>query len=134
MTEPDGSGAQAPVVPTGAAMSKFDRFSAVVMAALVGLVAVVAALYVFAARLRLGGGGILYVVLFLAVGGGSYILCAKLVRKIPWTRWLALAGLVIAVGYVAINYRALGAKDPFLPAVIVLLPVALLYMLLPNKR
>ena len=81
MTEPDGSGAQAPVVPTGAAMSKFDRFSAVVMAALVGLVAVVAALYVFAARLRLGGGGILYVVLFLAVGGGSYILCAKLVGR-----------------------------------------------------
>lgn len=114
-------------------MSKLDRLSAIVLAALAGCVAVALAMWVFAKGLHLGGGGPVYVLVLLLAGGASYPVLVKFVRRQRWAKWLVLPGLIAAAVYLAINYRALGFEDPFVPVIIVALPVGLLYMFIPNR-
>jgi len=113
-------------------MNKLDRIVAIILAALIGCAAVALALLIVAKGLGIGGGGILYVVVLLGAGGGSYGFCMKLVKRIVWVRWPVIALVVIGIAYLSINYKNLGFEDPFVPIILVILPIAFLYMFIPD--
>lgn len=113
-------------------MNKLDTTVAVILAAVAGCAATALALLIIAKGLGIGGGGIIYVAVLVGVGVASYKFCVKLVKTFTWIRWPILAVLVIGIAYLSINYEHFGFKDPFVPIIIVILPIALLYMFLPR--
>jgi len=113
-------------------ISKFDKLISVVLAALVGVAAVAIALLIIAKGLGIGGGGIIYGLILIGVGWASYGFCIKLVKRIVWVRWPVIVLLIIGIAYLSINYKSIGFEDPIVPIILVILPIALLYMFIPD--
>jgi hypothetical protein len=113
-------------------MNKLDKTVAVILAAIAGCAAMALALLIVAKGLGIGGGGIIYVVVLLGVGGACYKSCVKFVQRFSWIRWPVLAIVLIGIAYLSINYKHLGFEDPIVPIIIVIIPIACLYMFLPN--
>jgi len=110
------------------------RFINVLGATVVGVLVMGVLMFSIAKGLGLGGGGILYTVIFLAATVVSYPLVSKLTAAHPFMKSSAgLLGVAVIIVFVA-NWSALGAKGPAVPLIIVALFLELGFWATGSKK
>ena len=113
---------------------ELTRFINVLGATIVGALVTSVLMLTIARGLGFGGGGVLYMFIFIAATAASYPLVRRLTAIQPFIKILAgLLGMALIIVFVA-NWRKLGAEDPGVPLVIAAMFLGIGYWITGIKK
>ena len=126
-TEPDAA-------ESGAATQPLTRIANILGACLIGMAVTALLLWMFAAGMQMGGGGVFYLVAFLVATVMGYAIVKQATEVLPWLRIAIILAALAGFSLVSLNWRRLGFEDPFVAPAVIGIFVMLAYFFTPGAK